>query len=95
VEQSFNEQLFARVFDYATLFSHVGVPYHLSPKTYAGERRYDDFSLGSFGAGADVVYASAELKGANITLDSPLVSGKHRGTTPVQQAFGAARYHRG
>src|ERR1700733_13284150 len=64
VEQSFNEQLFARIFGYRTLFSHESLPYHLRPKNYAsGTRRYDDFSLGIFwGDERDRVVASAEFK---------------------------------
>jgi hypothetical protein len=91
VEQSFNEQLFARVFDYETLLSHGRVPFHLQPKTY-GRGHYDDFSLGLFyGSAEDVHIASAELKPANTNLDAPQAGSGYDGLTPVQQAFRRAR----
>lgn len=89
VEQSFNEQLFAKVFDYRTLLSHGGVPYHLRPKNYVAGR-YDDFSLGLFAADSSgPVVASAELKGANVDLDAPQTGRKNK-RTPVKQALAAS-----
>lgn len=84
VEQSFNEQLFAQVFGYRTLFSHGNQVFHLLPKNNVGGR-FDDFSLGWFGDGEPLVLASAELKSPGCDLDAP-VSGR----TPVQQALTAA-----
>lgn len=89
VEQSFNEQLFARILGYRTLLSHEGAGFDLLPKNPTGPRRFDDFSLGVFGEGEDVVLASAEFKGPGADLDAPQVGGKHAGQTPVEQAFAA------
>ena len=36
VEQSWNDQVFAKVLDYKTLFSHDRLPFHRKPKTYRG-----------------------------------------------------------
>ena len=71
VEQSFNEQLFAEVFDYRTLFRDGAGSYHLKPKGYSSlTRQYNDFSLGFFGPGdAGEERVSAELKGLSIDLD--------------------------
>jgi hypothetical protein len=92
VEQSFNEQLFAKVFGYRTLFSHDALPYHLRPKNYAsGARRYDDFSLGRFwGDERDEIVATAELKSPGTNLDAPQKDRDDR-ISPVEQAFRAAR----
>jgi hypothetical protein len=87
VEQSFNEQLFANVFDYRTLYSHDAVPFHLHPKDAMG-RRYNDFSLGFFGTGSDTVIASAELKSSNADLDEP--QNREQRETAVQQAIDTA-----
>lgn len=98
VEQSFNEQLFARVLGYRTLFSHDALPYHLRPKNYAGRRRhkdlarrrYDDFSLGMFwGDKRDVVVASAEFKDPGMNLDAPQTDRKEK-ISAVAQAFRTA-----
>jgi len=62
VEQSWNEQLFAKVLGYRTLLSHDARPFHILPKNAADRYHYDDFSLGFFGAGEDIVLGSAELK---------------------------------
>lgn len=86
-EQSWNEQVFARVLDYQTLFSHDSVPYHLQPKVHAGGR-YNDFSLGFFGLDGDLVLASAELKSPGASLDDPQPS--YGGKTAVQQAHEVA-----
>jgi hypothetical protein len=90
VEQSFNEQLFRSVFDYKTLFSHDDLPYHLLPKNHTAGRRYDDFSLGFFDGRRSLVLGTAELKSPGVNLDAKQTSGRHRRTTPVEQAFGAA-----
>jgi hypothetical protein len=92
VEQSFNEQLFARVLGYQTLLSHDALPFHLLPQNYAGGN-YDDFSLGYFGGGANTVVASAELKGPDADLDAPQRGTGYGGLTPVEQAFRTARAH--
>lgn len=91
VEQSFNEQLFAKIFGYETLFSHDELPYHLRPKNYAsGVRRYDDFSLGTFwGDDRDSVVATAEFKDAGTDLDAPQTDRRNK-ASPVEQAFAAA-----
>jgi hypothetical protein len=90
VEQSFNEQLFARVLGYRTLLSHDNTVYHVEPKLTRG-RRTADFSLGFFG-GEDArrVVVSAELKDPGADLDKPQ-SGGYGGASPVQQAFAAAK----
>src|SRR5437899_1536169 len=45
IEQSFNERLFAELFGYRTLLRDGAGHYHLRPKTYYENGRYDDFSL--------------------------------------------------
>jgi hypothetical protein len=88
VEQSWNEQVFAKVLGYQTQLSHDLLPFHLKPKVHGGGY-YPDFSLGFFGSGPERVFASAELKGPRAQLDAPQ-PGKYKGLTPVQQAFQAA-----
>ena len=88
VEQSFNEQLFARVLNYRTLFSHDGGEFHLLPKNLTGPKRFDDFSLGFFGAG-QVVFGTAEFKSPGVDLDAPQPFSGYAGRTPVEQAFTA------
>lgn len=89
VEQSFNEQLFAEVFDYRTLFRDGAGSYHLKPKGYSSlTRQYNDFSLGFFGPGdAGEERVSAELKGLSIDLDAPQTNREDR-ASPVAQAHG-------
>ncbi len=90
VEQSFNEQLFAKVIGYTTLFSHDTLPFHLRPKGSAGGK-YNDFSLGFFyGEKSDHIVVSAELKSPGVSLDKPQTDRKDK-KTPVQQALGTAR----
>lgn len=91
LEQSFNEQFFTRVLDYQTLLSHDREPFNLLPQNYAGGR-YDDFSLGFFGAGQRLVRACAELKGPDVDLDAAQ-GGNYGGITPVEQCFRVARNH--
>ncbi|MBK7823499.1 MAG: hypothetical protein IPJ61_21165 [Tessaracoccus sp.] len=92
-EQSFNERLFAEVFDYLTLLRDgVLDVYHLRPKGGAvvgAKRHYDDFSLGFFGPGVERRLVHAELKKHGTDLDHPQFSGSYGGRTPVQQAFDA------
>jgi hypothetical protein len=89
IEQSFNEQLFAEVFEYTTLFRSGGGEYHILPKNLAPGGRFDDFSVGFFaGAGSDQVVARAELKSPGTDLDAPQL-GNYGGISPVQQAFRA------
>lgn len=95
VEQSWNEQLFSRVLGYRTLLSHDALPFHVLPKNHAGTRRYDDFSLGFFGLGDDIVVGTAELKSPGADLDTPQTSGNYNGQTPVEQALAAGRAHGG
>lgn len=91
VEQSFNEQLFAQVFDYQTLLSHDNGTYHLHPKNYVTTTgRYDDFSLGYFFPENSHVRVSAELKGPGANLDKPQ-AGKYGYITPVEQALSAVQ----
>lgn len=92
VEQSFNEQLFAKIFGYSTLFSHGALPYNLRPKNYASRaRKYDDFSLGKFwGDERDTVLATAELKDPAADLDALQVDRKEK-ISPVDQALRVAR----
>lgn len=89
VEQSWNEQVFARVLDYRTQFSHDRLPFHLKPKSYQGGY-FPDFVLGFFGVGEDRVMAAAELKGPLADLDRPQGE-KYGNLTAVEQAFRAAR----
>lgn len=90
-EQSFNEQLFARVLGYQTLLSHDEMPFHLLPQLHAGGN-YADFSLGYFGGSTDdVVLASAELKGSDADLDEPQRGASYAGRSAVGQAFRTAR----
>ena len=93
VEQSWNEQLFARVLGYRTLLSHDALPFHILPKNFADRHHYDDFSLGFFGAGEDVVLGTAELKSPGADLDARQTSGNYDGRTPVEQALEAAGVH--
>lgn len=90
VEQSWNEQIFARVLGYRTLFSHDRMPYHLDPKRPTLGQLYTDFVLGAFGAGDAVVVASAELKSPNIPLDKKQKGKPYYGSTPVEQAHKTA-----
>lgn len=91
-EQSWNEQLFAGVLGYQTLLSHDRLPFHLRPKTYNTDGRYDDFSLGFFGiAGHERRLVSAELKGAGANLDGPQKGGSYKGMSAVEQALNTAR----
>lgn len=91
VEQSFNERLFAEIFDYRTLLSHVG-PYHMQPKNWTGKGHFDDFSLGEFSKGNEKVIVSAELKGPAADLDAPQAHDRKK-RTPVQQAIETATAH--
>ncbi|KYG05073.1 hypothetical protein BE21_43005, partial [Sorangium cellulosum] len=93
VEQSWNEQVFAKLLDYRTLLSHSALPFHVLPKNAAGARRFDDFSLGFFGLGEHTVLGTAELKSPGTDLDAPQWTGNYKGTTPVEQALSAARGH--
>ncbi|HZF50271.1 MAG TPA: hypothetical protein VE093_16545 [Polyangiaceae bacterium] len=93
VEQSWNEQLFAKVLGYRTLLSHDARPFHILPKNAADRYHYDDFSLGFFGAGEDIVLGSAELKSPGASLDAPQTSGNYNHRTPVQQALETAHVH--
>lgn len=86
-EQSWNEQVFARVLGYQTLFSHDSIPYHLQPKRHAGGR-YNDFSLGFFGGDDDLILATAELKSPGASLDEPQPG--YGGMTAVEQAHDVA-----
>ena len=92
VEQSFNEQLFAKVFGYQTLLSHERLPYHLRPKNYArAVGRYDDFSLGIFwGDERDLVAVTAEFKDPGTDLDAPQTDRREK-ISAVEQAFRVAR----
>jgi hypothetical protein len=89
IEQSWNEQVFARVLGYQTMLAHDRLPFHLKPKHYSAGY-YDDFSLGFFGAGSDRVLASAELKGPRTNLDRDQ-SGRKGKRSPVAQAIQKAR----
>lgn len=91
VEQSFNEHLFAEVFDYSTLLMHGASNYHLQPKQPTAAGAYSDFSLGFFGPAGGTPHVHAELKGYRQQLDDPQPSGNHVGITPVRQAFNAVR----
>jgi hypothetical protein len=88
VEQSFNEQLFARILDYRTLLSHDDGEFHLLPKNLTGPRRFDDFSLGFFGV-RHAVFGTAEFKSPGVDLDAPQSDASYGGRTPVEQAFTA------
>lgn len=93
VEQSFNEQIFARVFGYRTLLSHDGrrSSHHIQAKSFVpGTGKFPDFAIGEFSAGNGVVIASAELKGPGAPLDEKQ-SGNYKGLSPVQQAFQAVK----
>jgi len=91
VEQSFNEQLFARVFGYRTLLSSDQGVFHLMPKNAMGRHRFDDFSLGHFGGeGEPIVRTSAEFKSPGTDLFKPQTGGAYEGRTPVEQGLSAA-----
>jgi hypothetical protein len=87
VEQSFNERLFAELFDYRTLYRHGAGEYHLEPKQQYQGGRYDDFALGFFRPGSRHQRVSAELKSPGADLDAPQAA--YGGVTPIQQAFRA------
>lgn len=90
-EGSFVEQLFAKLFDYATLLSQDADPYHLYVKPHVtGNRRFPDFALGVYAPEGEMFLASAELKGSEADLDAPQ-TGNYGGLSPVQQAFKAVR----
>ncbi len=95
VEQSWNEQIFARVLGYRTLFSHDRMPYHLDPKRPARGRRYTDFVLGSFGRGVPIVLASAELKKPSFPQDKKQAGRPYFGATAVEQAHKTANLLQG
>lgn len=91
VEQSFNERLFAELFDYQTLFRDGMGNYHLRPKNYYSQRRrYDDFALGFFEGDEGSRLVLAELKSPGTDLEAPQTSGRYAGRTPIEQAFDAA-----
>tara|TARA_R110002073_G_scaffold336583_1_gene536316 strand:- start:4515 stop:5846 length:1332 start_codon:yes stop_codon:yes gene_type:complete len=91
IEQSFNERLFAEVFDYRTLLSHGEGDYHLKPKGYhASTNRFDDFSLGFFGPLKNSPSVSAEFKSPGANLDAAQTGSAYGGVTVVEQAFRAA-----
>lgn len=90
VEQSWNEQVFAKVLGYQTQFSHDRLPFHLKAKDFRGGY-FADFSLGFFGAGTERILASAELKGPETSLDAAQAGKSYGGLTPVEQAFRAAK----
>jgi hypothetical protein len=93
VEQSWNEQLFAKVLGYRTLLSHDALPFNILPKNIADRHHFDDFSLGFFGADEDIVLGTAELKSPGASLDARQFSGNYRGRTPIDQALDTARVH--
>jgi hypothetical protein len=87
VEQSFNERLFAEIFDYRTLFRSGKARYHLRPKTYNRKsHRYDDFSLGFFGPARGSPVVTAELKSPDQDLDAPQTGGTYEKLSAVDQA---------
>lgn len=89
VEQSFNEQIFARIFDYATLLSHDGLSHHIQAKPHVKTTgRFPDFTIGTFGGITDRVVATVELKDPDESLDKP--QGKEK-LSAVQQAFQAMK----
>jgi hypothetical protein len=92
VEQSWNEQIFAKVLGYRTQFSHDELPFHILPKDYA-DGNYNDFSLGFFGHGRDRVLGSAELKSPGADLDAPQTGAQYKGRSPVEQALSTAQGH--
>jgi hypothetical protein len=89
LEQSFNERLFAELFGYRTLLRDGAGYYHLQPKNFHGNSRYDDFSLGFYGPDSETTLVSCELKSLLTDLDKPQTSGTYGGLTPVQQAMSA------
>jgi hypothetical protein len=93
VEQSWNEQLFAKVLGYRTLLSHDALPFHILPKGRADLHHFDDFSLGFFGAGESVVLGTAELKSPGASLDARQFGPTYKGRTPVKQALDTALVH--
>ncbi|MEP7119364.1 MAG: hypothetical protein ABJE95_00415 [Byssovorax sp.] len=93
VEQSWNEQLFARVLGYRTLLSHDALPFNILPKNIADRHHFDDFSLGFFGAGESLVLGTAELKSPGASLDARQTSGNYGGRTPIDQALDTALVH--
>jgi hypothetical protein len=93
VEQSWNEQLFAKVLGYRTLLSHDALPFNILPKNIADRHHFDDFSLGFFGADEDIVLGTAELKSPGANLDARQTSGNYGGRTPLEQALETARVH--
>jgi hypothetical protein len=64
VEQSWNEQVFAKVLGYSSMLAHDKIPFDVTYKN-DHDGRYDDFALGFFfGDGAqDHAIVSGELKG--------------------------------
>jgi hypothetical protein len=93
VEQSWNEQLFAKLLGYRTLLSHDALPFNILPKNIANRHHFDDFSLGFFGADEDIVLGTAELKSPGASLDARQFSGNYGGRTPVDQALATALVH--
>lgn len=99
VEQSWTEQIFAKVLGYRTLLSHDRLPYHLEVQTYVpsktGPRQFSDATIGFFGVvdramTRPLTVASAEFKGPGASLDKPQYGTGYRGRSAVQQALDAA-----
>lgn len=94
VEQSFNEQLFARILGYRTLLSHEPGAFNLLPKNAIAAKKFDDFSLGFFRPdGTSEVVATAEFKSPGADLDRRQTGGSYGQLSPVDQTFAAAAAH--
>ncbi len=96
VEQSFNERVFAEVFDYESVLRRGSGEFHVMAKNYypaEGEARKgaDDLALGFFGPDRETpeIHASVELKDPGQDLDAPEPSYQNR--SPVRQAFDRVR----
>jgi hypothetical protein len=92
LEQSFNEQVFAEVFGYASIFRSSHEYYSSLPKIYVpltGGRAFPDVALGWFRSDMQQAVVTAELKGPGADLDRAQ-GGNYGGKTPVEQALEAA-----
>lgn len=92
LEQSFNEQVFAEVFGYASIFASTQEDYSSLPKIYVpipGGRAFPDLALGWFRSDMQQAVVTAELKGPGADLDRAQ-GGNYGGKTPVAQALEAA-----
>ena len=74
LEQSFNEQVFCRIFGYDSQFMQSAGQFHVLPKVYQ-RKQYNDLSLGyRLGRSQFISRATVELKGPNVNLEDGAIA---------------------